>query len=300
MEEAPSLSPSTTATFDKLTFGTDTTAAVPGTNLSEFRENLGAAGNETSGYFGGGGPSGTTRMDKVTHSTETVVYTPGANLSNARRYPGATGNKDAGYFGGGRSSTTNFTTMDKITYSGDTTAAVPGANLSDARYSLNAVGNATDGYFTGGLPSFSLIDKITYSSDTTARLPGTNLVNSSGIFGHKGTGNSDVGYFGGGNSNNSPISTTQKITYSTDTTAAVPGGSLSAARYNAAATGNQTHGYFGGGSDYPSPNVYSIVDKLTYSSETTAATPSANLSTPRSKHAAVADFGLLTPSPNII
>ena len=39
-----------------------------------------------------------------------------------------------------------------------------------------------------------------------------------------------------------------KVTYASDTTAAVPGANLSLARYGLAATGNSTHGYFGGGS----------------------------------------------------
>ena len=90
------------------------------------------------------------------------------------------------------------------------------------------------------------------------------------------TGNSTHGYFGGGSS---PVkSIVDKLTYSSDTTAAVPSANLSQSRTYLAATGNSTHGYFGGNS---SP-VTSIVDKLTYSSDTTAALPSgANLSEAR-------------------
>ena len=87
-----------------------------------------------------------------------------------------------------------------------------------------------------------------------------------------------TGYFGGGNPPSPGVSTMDKTTYSSDTTAAVPGASLSVARRYLAATGNSTHGYFGGNS---SP-VTSIVDKLTYSSDTTASLPSgANLSEAR-------------------
>jgi hypothetical protein len=38
-----------------------------------------------------------------------------------------------------------------------------------------------------------------------------------------------------------------KVTYASDTTAAVPGAALSVARRYLAATGNSTAGYFGGG-----------------------------------------------------
>jgi hypothetical protein len=41
-----------------------------------------------------------------------------------------------------------------------------------------------------------------------------------------------------------------KVTYSSDTTAAVPGANLSVARSSLAATGNSTAGYFGGGSSW--------------------------------------------------
>ena len=94
----------------------------------------------------------------------------------------------------------------------------------------------------------------------------------------------NTGYFGGGAPG--PRSTMDKTTYSSDTTAAVPGANLSVARYGLAATGNSTHGYFGGGSNIPGPSVRSTMDKVTYSSDTTAAVPGANLSVARSHLAA--------------
>jgi hypothetical protein len=42
--------------MDKVTYSSDTTAAVPGANLSVARYGLAATGNSTAGYFGGGGP----------------------------------------------------------------------------------------------------------------------------------------------------------------------------------------------------------------------------------------------------
>ena len=68
---------------------------------------------------------------------------------------------------------------------------------------------------------------------------------------------SHTGYFGGGTPG--PFSTMDKVTYSTDTTAQVPGAPLSVPRGYFAATGNSTAGYFGGGS------VFSTMDKVTYS-----------------------------------
>jgi len=82
----------------------------------------------------------------------------------------------------------------------------------------------------------------------------------------------DTGYFGGGDEPG-PRSTMDKVTYASDTTAAVPSAALSVARSFLAATGNSTHGYFGGGS----PGPKSTMDKLSYADDTTAAVPGANL-----------------------
>ena len=130
--------------MDKVTYSSDTTAAVPGASLSSSRFNLAATGNSTAGYFGGGATTGpVATMDKVTYSSDTTAAVPGASLSLSRINLAATGNSTAGYFGGGEPSagTPQYATMDKVTYATDTTAAVPGANLSLARYALAATGN---------------------------------------------------------------------------------------------------------------------------------------------------------------
>ena len=128
--------PGPKSTMDKTTYSSDTTAAVPGANLSVARYSLAATGSPTHGYFGGGRtPSYTSLMDKVTYSSDTTAAVPGANLSTVRAYFSATGNSTHGYFGGGSGPKS---TMDKVTYSSDTTAYVPGANLSTVRRYLAA------------------------------------------------------------------------------------------------------------------------------------------------------------------
>ena len=74
------------------------------------------------------------------------------------------------------------------------------------------------------------------------------------------TGNADAGYFGGGTPGSH--SRMDKITYSNDTTAYIPGANLSSTRYYFSATGNSTHDYFGDGI----PGVVAVMDKTTYSS----------------------------------
>ena len=134
--------------------------------------------------------------------------------------------------------------MDKVTYALDTIAALPGADLTVARHSLAATGARAN-----ALPL--TIDSANRFSDETASL--------------------STGYFGGGmDSGFNNLSTMDKVTYSTDTTAAAPGANLSVARVYLAATGNSTAGYFGGGS----PGPTSLMDKVTYSTDLTAALPS--------------------------
>jgi len=203
-----------------------------------------------TGYFGGGTDQGSglfSRMDKVTYSTDTTAAVPGANLTENRSHLAATGNSTAGYFGGGSIAANSRTTiMNKVTYSTDTTAAVPGANLKIGRLSPAATGNSTAGYFGGGqtVPLSTQTDKLTYSTDTTAAVPGASLPKPT--FFLSATGNSTAGYFGGGSEFTAPfasISTTMsKVTYSTDTTAAVPGANLSLARQSLAAASAKANG----------------------------------------------------------
>jgi hypothetical protein len=274
--------PSIKSTMDKVTYASDTTAVVPGAALSGPRSHLGATGNSTHGYFGGGINSSyamDTTMEKVTFASDTPAVVPGAALSLARYHVSATGNSTAGYFGGGFDYTIpgSFSTMDKVTYASDTTAAVPGAALSTVKYGMGTTGNADFGYFGGGwaAAAVSTMEKVTYASDTTAVVPGAALSDTRAY--PSATGNSTHGYFGAGYVS-SDVTTMDKVTYASDTTAAVPGAALSIARRQLSATGTSTAGYFGGGGPTP---FYSTMDKVTYASDTTAAVPGAALSAAR-------------------
>jgi hypothetical protein len=90
----------------------------------------------------------------------------------------------------------------------------------------------------------------------------------------------NTGYFGGGFVPSVPgaVSRMDKVTYATDTTAFTPGANLSVARYFSAATGSSSAGYFGGGNPAPGGTAVSTMDKVIYATDTTAATPGANLS----------------------
>ena len=358
--------------MDKVTYSSDTTAAVPTAKLNVARYNLAATGNSTAGYFGGGtGISPTipavSVIEKITYSTDIAqVISSGLPVPYSTELS-ATGNASAGYFGGGTPGTTSvaLTVMYKLHYATDTALAIPSAyfpfpsgvskqgatgnstagyfggsgysymwklsystentvytstaNLSAPRSSPAATGNSTAGYFGGGsygVVSFSTMDKVTYSADTTEPLPSTGSL-SAPRFSLAATGSSTAGYFGAGSMD--------KVTYSSDTTAAVPGAALSVARIYLAASSAKANalpqnlwrrfsdgstttnpaslppatptpqtvqvptpdtGYFGGGGTIPTGTYYSTMDKLTYSSDTTAAIPSANFPTNRADHGA--------------
>jgi hydroxyethylthiazole kinase-like sugar kinase family protein len=84
----------------------------------------------------------------------------------------------------------------------------------------------------------------------------------------------NTGYFGGGEPG--PKTTMDKVTYSSDTTAAVPGAFLSVARYILPQQETQQQDTL-----VVVPGVRSTMDKVTYSSDTTAAVPGAFLSVAR-------------------
>jgi hypothetical protein len=214
-----------------------------------------------------------------------AVPVPGAVPSITRGAHAATGNSTIGYFGGGSNSGQYLTTtlIDKLTYSTDTTVQSPTAKLTTLRYYPAATGNSTNGYFMSGQDQYGSVqqsyDKITYSTDMV-QFFSTSSFYGPATYAFAATGNSTYGYFGGGYGPSEPYISVFKLTYSTDTSGG--GTSLSHRRYAHAATGNSTHGYFGGGygSGYPFYTL-SIMDKVTYSTDTTVATPTANLSSPR-------------------
>lgn len=284
--------PGPTSKIDKLDFSTETTANLPGANLSAGRKYFGAAGGTTQGYFAGGHqPPIHSRTDKLTYSTDTAAYTPSANLHIARRDVAGTGNLVAGYFVGGEqpSPGTGQSYVDKCIYATDVTARIPGCNIgspypssvtTDTAKQKQGCGNKDVSFFNGGPGERSFADKITYSSDTAATTPSAFLV--IGRVGHGAAGNSDAGYFAAGLSNN-PLfeSRVEKTTYSNDTTTAVPSANLNSDNWNIAGTSNGTAAYFGSGS-----NAYEM-NKMTFATETTALSPGAKQSESRYGYGAV-------------
>ena len=286
----------TKSVLDKIVFAADVSARVPGGNLTLARYGLAATGNGPAGYFSGGiNPGGgKSTTDKCTYSSETMAEVPGAAMSSARYYVAGTSSSTAGYLGGGLQSTAR-TIMDKLNYSTEGTARVPGADLTGSGnrnafatsakanaipFTTNPVSQYTTGLnpypnlgytLGGGAPYTNIIQKFDADTETvstpTATMPTVGGFNSS-------EGTMTAGYsFAGQNPASPAQSYTQKIVYATESVSST--GNLTAARYGTTSVSSDTNAYVSGGY---SPALVSRTDKFTYSSDTAAYVPGANLS----------------------
>lgn len=246
----------------------------------------------TKGFFAGGfspapGSIATT-TDRTTYSTETNAAVPGANLSQNRVGPGGAGNATKGFFSGGTTSPSiaagsASAVSDRTVYSTEVTSASTSSNLSSARFFISAAGTSCNGFYNGGVAPAGTVttaDRTTYSTETTAAVPGANL--SQAKFGGGAAGNQVKGFFSSGGTNfaspYSLVATSDRTTYSTETTAAVPGANLSQARILISAVGNDCKGFFSGAC---TPAFLATTDRTIYSTETNAAVTGANLSQAR-------------------
>ena len=292
--------PSPYSTMDQITYSTETTSQIPGASLSEARFSLAATGNADAGYFGGGWPLPGPKvsiMDKLTYSSNTTAALPSTgDLSYDEVFENqASGNSTHGYFGGGFASVTPgdaVTSMDRLEYSTDTTSALPGADLVSARayhaatgprenvfsstvtfpvtqFKTGVVSGPNTGYFAGGTPgNYSYIQKSDFSSETTSTIPATISIGRSYIAQVSTTQN---GYFAGGIAGSTKYSRTEKLTYSTDTSSALPSsGDLSASIYGCAGASSLNNGYIAGGA---TPSPVSTMVKIQFADDTTASAP---------------------------
>jgi len=250
----------------------------------------------TKGFFmGGQTPTGPFSVESVngiditTYSAETTAAST-TSLSASRSRAAAAGNADKGFFAGGYVEPTNVSTADRTTYSTETTAAVSGANLSQARYDLSGAGNSDKGFFAAGFnvaanAAVTTSNRTRYSTETSAAVSGSNLTQA--VMNPAAAGNEEKCFFAGGFSitSNSDVSTSNRIFFSTETSAAVSGSNLSQPRNGLAAAGSADKGFYAGGRANRSPTdagtITTTAGRTTYSTEVHAAVTGANLSQAR-------------------
>lgn len=246
------------STVQKILYSVDTWSQLPNYPYSSIYSM--GAGNQTRGIISGGnksnGDSKTSESYKFTFSDETYASVPGmsANASGPgngeRSESAAAGNDEYHWISGGRMPHGMTTSSIKYTYSTDSWERTPG--ISRSRRYLQAAGNTTQGYWAGGdspSPAYSTVDKISYATDTATAAPGANLTEARskqfatsprmnglespttpGVAPYRwkdGFQADDLkaGYYQGGG-NPSSNSATQKVSYISDQTSLVPGGSL--------------------------------------------------------------------------
>ena len=276
--------PTDTSTVDRIDFSNDTGTANIRGPLSLARYLLAATGNSNYGWFGGGLTPTYSTVDRIDFSNDSTTASPRGPLSQVRYGAAATGNSNYGWFGGGGAPA--ISTVDRIDFSNDSATASPRGSLPVVKSGPAATGNSNYGWFGGGSPSLSLpfivsssVDRIDFSNDSPAasvRGPLTLQRNS-----HAATGNSNYGWFGGGDTPSTPgvVSTVDRIDFSNDTSSALSRSPLSSARGYVAATGNSNYGWFGGGFA-PTPAYYSTVDRIDFSNDSVTISPRGPLSSP--------------------
>jgi hypothetical protein len=292
----------------RIDFSNDlSTASIRGPLTSPGRSNLAATGNSNYGWFGGGlfstpapPPTGasTTRVtsvDRIDFSNDSVTASPRGSLTSpARSNLAATSGVlnirrqkagNYGWFGGGFAPSPiggSYSTVDRIDFSNDSTTVVRGSVVAPSvgKYNMSATGNSDYGWFGGGytiLPTVrvSSVNRIDFSNDgvtASVRGPLLTVIEMSAA-----TGNSNYGWFGGGNSPATPsnISRVDRINFSNDLATVSSRGPLFTARLRSAATGNSNYGWFAGG--YINPNTagnrFSAVDRIDFSNDSVQASP---------------------------
>jgi hypothetical protein len=214
-------------------------------------------------------------------STQILINNRG---SQATIYSGASG--VSGYSLGGRTATSgSIATSDKIAFSTDIMVACETANLTGSRSFGGFMSKAAShGYSCGGCSTgvtgyTATADKLVYSTSTTAASTNSNLSTTRGRLCGLGNG-STHGYCCGGYSGTTSLTTGDKLTFSNDTLAACATANLSAIRsYTAGLNGTSSKGYVMGGCTGNGSGMVATTDMLTYSTDTIAATATADITT---------------------
>ena len=256
----------------KTDLSSDTAATNPGAQQLTDVYNQASVSSSTAGYASGGqtssAPSTTVSItQKTTYSSDTLVRLPGSNLPERINFNSGISDGTAGWYWGGHKqypTTYNWTNIYKITYATEA-MSTPGAQLTAGVYNASSTNSETAGYNAGGAGDYTNVDKLVFSTEATSSLPAV-LPLHGNMYGTAATGTQTAGYWGGGASRTD----VSKMTWATETAALIPSGFLSQGRNYMFSLGNTTDGYFCGGAPSPARTV----DKLVYSTDTSAVSPS--------------------------
>lgn len=242
-----------------------------------------------SGTINVTGLTGSTSYTFTVTATNSAGTSSSSAASNSITTPAPPTVATAGWFSGGTAQPAgiSLSRVQRITFATDTATASIRGPLTTVRIYTAGTGNFYYGWIVAGFtPSASTsVDRIDYSNDTTTAslrgpIPQT-------MARHGATGNSTDGWFGGGNNS---ITTITRITYATDTATAVNKGPLNIAANYAVGVGTDIQGWFAGGGSVPSPATpMSLVQRITYATDTAIASLRGPLSLARITPGGVTD-----------
>ena len=222
----PSLGTNHGGDMDKYTYTTSTFSRIPGSDAGDIpgpahANKQCAAGNQTQGYWAFGPAQ--SKCTKLTYSSETASNLP--NLPwNAKNAVGVS-KQTEGYYGSGDGFDDKNSNFVKITFSNDSYAAYSGWFTQpggfSARYRCGS-SSSTKAYIVGGQNAPRCMDVTPWATNSTSNSP-TTFLQSPGFYKAYGQGSNEAGYFTGGAQVGNNGSTTEKITYASDTTAILPG-----------------------------------------------------------------------------
>ena len=264
-------SPSSKSVVDKMNYSSNTTARVPGADISVPKNDTTCAGTSTEGFafYGFNGANYFSSIEKIEYATDTRT-TPG-NLPNPERSSAcAIGSPTKAYVTGGYYPGGPIDGTSTYVYATGSASTMPGVG---SYFSLSGSGNTTHGYVGGGPNPNSFMFKFTYASNSEAQLPGAPLSTPGGRKKPLSAASSTGSYFTGGNPG--PMTTTDKLTFATDACARIPGADALSGIAYMQGTGNSNSAYM--------LNWNAVTfQNLSYSTDTYSNLPSgANLSVNR-------------------
>jgi hypothetical protein len=273
------------STIDKYAFPADSRTTLA-TGLSSNIEDLaGMANSNVAGYFGF---NYTVNKFDFSNDSRSSLAT---GIEFGRTKMAAFANSGvAGYFAGGRTGDTGQSTVRATKYSFPTDSASNITGVSDNDQQLTGMANSgVAGYVAGGNSATSRVSKLLFASDSvsnTTSLPETRRLLTS-------MANSGVaGYFGGGDNFDFNFDTIIKFAFPSDTRSTISP-TLNPWRFLLSGMAHSgTAGYFGGGQLAFGGGRTSIVNKISFPSDTFS-TLGTGLSSSRDKMGAMASSGVL-------
>lgn len=191
-----------------------------------------------------------------------------------------------GWITGGVETPGNSSSIERLVFATDTMTTTIRSHSSAGGFSTVASSN-TIGYLAGeGITTE--IDALIYATDTATAASRTNLSTPRSDL--TAVSNGTNGWFGGGQISGTQTSIIDRITYATDTASAILRSDLSTIKSVLCSVSDGTNGWFAGGANIPAtPAFLSIIERLTYATDTTNPITRSNLSRARDGLASVSN-----------